>query len=192
LDYRRNSINRNRVDSHFGFMARYLLMANLGAAPALSPTGVVIGPLFTRGGLQYWYLACFPDAIVAVRQGIGAMFVLNLANDDGVMMRGLFGIAGLLVNHLFVPKARAYRLRVEAMLRNTPTSRLRSKPNVVYEVTQLKAIKCVAKKGAPLILPELIIETRNGNKQMYGVRPAEFKRACEYLKQMYPGLCELI
>jgi hypothetical protein len=180
------------MDSHFGSMAPYLDMANIGAAPALAPTGTMIGPLFTRGGLQYWYLACFPDAIVAVRQGIGAVFVLGMANDDGVPLRGLPGMSRLLVNHLLIPKARTYRLRVEAMLRNTPTSRLRSKPNVVYEVTQLEAIKCVAKKGAPLILPELILETKSGNKQLYGVRPVEFKKACEYLNQMYPGLCQLV
>jgi hypothetical protein len=167
-------------------------MVNIGAAPKLASTGVVIGPIFTQGGFQYWYLACFPDCIVALRQGIGAVFVLGMANDDGVTMRGLFGLAGILVNHFFIPKARAYRLRVEAVLRNTPTSRLRSKPNVVYEVTELRAIKCVAKKGAPLILPELILETKNGSKQLFGVRPAEFKRACEYLKQMYPGLWQLV
>jgi predicted nucleotide-binding protein (sugar kinase/HSP70/actin superfamily) len=74
------------------------------------------------------------------------------------------------------------------MLENTPTSRLRSKPNVVYDVTELRAIKCVAKKGAPLILPELILETKIGGRQMFGVRPTEFKRACELLKQMFPGL----
>ncbi len=167
-------------------------MANVGAAPALAPTGVVIGPLFTRGGLQYWYLGCFPDSIVALRQSIGAGIVLGMANDDGLAMHGLFGVSGLLVNHLLVPKARAYRLRAEAMLRNTSTSQLRSKPNVVYEVAQLKAIKCVAKKGAPLILPELILETKRGSKQLYGVRTAEFKRACGYLRQMYPGVCQFV
>jgi hypothetical protein len=65
---------------------------------------------------------------------------------------------------------------------------LRSKPNVVYEVTQLKAIICTAKKGAPLILPELILETKNGSKQKCGVRPAEFLKTCEYLGKMYAGL----
>jgi hypothetical protein len=167
-------------------------MANIGAAPALAPTGVLIGPVFNQGGLQYWYLACFPDCIVALRQGIGAIFILGMANDDGLAMTGLFGISGVLINHLLIPKARAHRLQVEAMVRNTPMSRLRSKPNVVHEVTQLKAIKCVAKKGAPFILPELILETRSGSKKLYGVRPAEFKKACQHLRQMYPGLCQWV
>jgi hypothetical protein len=167
-------------------------MANIAAKPALAPAGVIIGPLVTHGGSRYWYLACFPDAIVAVRQGLGAVFVLGMANDDGLMMPGLFGLAGLLVNHLLKPKARVFRLRMETTLRNTPTSQLHSKPNIVHDVAQLKAIKCVAKKGAPLILPELILESKNGNKQKFGVRPAEFKKACEYLKQMYPALCQLV
>lgn len=183
--------NRKQVDSHFGSMTGYWHMANIGTAPALAPTRVVIGPVFSHGGLRYWYLACFPDSIVALRQGLGASIALGLANDDGVPMRGLWGNAALVVNRILKPKARAYRLRAEAMLGNTPTSRLRSKPNVVYEVTELKAIKCLAKKGAPLILPELVLETKTGGRQMFGVRPVEFKRACELLKQMYPGLWQL-
>jgi hypothetical protein len=167
-------------------------MANVGTAPALAPTRLVLGPLSTQGGFQYWYLACFPDCIVAVRQGIGAFFALGMANDDGVTYPLLFGLAGILVNHLLKPKARAYRLRIEAMVQGTPTSRLRTKPNVAYDVAQLKAIICKAKKGAPLILPELILETKSGSKQKFGVRPAEFLKACEHLKQMYPGLCKLV
>jgi len=166
-------------------------MANIGVAPALAPTRFVVGPLSTQSGFQYWYLACFPDCIVAVRQGIGAFFVLGLANDDGMTYPALFGLAGVLINHLLKPKARAYRLRMEAMLQNTSTSQLRAKPNVAYDVAQLKTIICKAKRGAPLILSELILETRRGKKQKFGVRPAEFKKACEYLKQMYPGVFQL-
>jgi hypothetical protein len=167
-------------------------MANIGVAPALAPRGFILGPLSTQSGFQYWYLACFPDSIVAVRQGIAAFFVLGMANDDGVSHPALFGLLGVLINHVLKPKAQAYRQRMEAMVQSAPTSRLRTKPNVAYEVTQLKAIICKAKKGAPLILPELILETKSGTKQKFGVRPAEFKRACEHLKQMYPGLWQLV
>ena len=166
-------------------------MAYSGVAPALAPTRLVLGPLSTQSGFQYWYLACLPDCIVAVRQGIGAFFVLGMSNDDGVMYPALFGLVGVLVNHLLKPKALAYRQRMEAMVRTGLTSGLRSKPNVVYEITQLKAIICKAKKGAPLILSELILKTKSGSKQKFGVRPAEFRRACEVLKQMYPKLWQL-
>jgi hypothetical protein len=189
--YQRNGSSGKQLDSHFACMAVCWRMANIGVAPALAPTRILLGPLSTQSGFQYWYLACFPDCIVALRQGIGAFFVLGMANDDGVSYPALFGLAGVLVNHLLKPKARAYRLHVEAMLRSSPTSRLRTKPNVVYEVTQLKAIECKTKKGAPLILSELILETKGGGKQKFGVRPAEFKKACECLKQMYPGLFRL-
>jgi len=80
---------------------------------------------------------------------------------------------------------------MEALLETTSTSQLHAKPNVVYDLTQLKAITCKVKKGAPLVLSELILETKNGTKQTFGVRPAEFKRACEYLRRMYPSHCEL-
>jgi hypothetical protein len=173
-------------------MTGYLHMANIGAAPALAPTRLVLGPLSTQGGFQYWYLACLPDCIVAVRQGIGAFFVLGMSNDVGVTYPALFGLVGVLVNHLLKPKALAYRQRMEAMVQSGLTSGLRSKPNVVYEVTQLKAIICKAKKGAPLILPELILETKSGSKQKFGVRPAEFLKACEHLEQVYPGLWKLV
>jgi hypothetical protein len=166
-------------------------MANTGVAPALAPNRILLGPLSTQSGFQYWYLACFPDCIVALRQGIGAFFVLGMANDDGVSYPAWFGLAGVLVNHLLKPKARAYRLRMERMVQSCPTSRLRTKPNVVYEVTQLKTITCKAKKGAPLILSELILETKKGSKQKFGVRPAEFKKACEHLTKMYPQLVQL-
>ncbi len=167
-------------------------MANIGVAPAVTPTRVVIGPLSTQSGFQYWYLACFSDCIVALRQGIGAFFILGMSNDDGVSQPALFGLAGVLVNHLLKPKALAYRQRMESMVQSTPSSRLRTNPNVAYEITQLKAITCKLKKGAPLILSELIFETKSGSKQKFGVRPAEFKKACEHLKQMYPGLCQLV
>src|ERR1700731_4742771 len=75
-------------------------MANIGVAPALAPTRIVLGPLSSQGGFQYWYLACFPDCIVALRQGIGAFFVLGMSNDDGVSYPALFGLVGVLFNHL--------------------------------------------------------------------------------------------
>jgi hypothetical protein len=115
-----------------------------------------------------------------------------MSNDDGVTYPALFGLVGVLVSHLLKPKALAYRQRMEAMVQSGLTSGLRSKPNVVYEVTQLKAIICKAKKGAPFILPELILETKSGRKQKFGVRPAEFLKACEHLEKMYPGLWKLV
>ena len=43
-------------------------MASTGVAPASAPGRVIAGPLSTQGGFQFWYLACFPDCIVAVQQ----------------------------------------------------------------------------------------------------------------------------
>jgi hypothetical protein len=108
-------LNGKLVDSHFSSVTAYLYTANIGIAPALAPTRVLIGPVFSHGGLRYWYLACFPDSIVALRQGLGASIALGLVNDDGVLMRGLWGNAALLVNCALKPRARKYRLRAEAL-----------------------------------------------------------------------------
>jgi hypothetical protein len=129
LRYLCNGSGRKLVDSRLGSMTGSLHMANSGLAPALAPTCLVLGPLSTQGGFQYWYLACFPDCIVAVRLGIGAFFVLGMSNDDGVTHPALFGLVGVLVNHLLKPKALAYRQRMEAMVQSGATSGLRSKPN---------------------------------------------------------------
>jgi hypothetical protein len=52
----------------------------------------------------------------------------------------------------------------------------------------MKAITCVAKSSSS---PEIILETSNGSKQRFGVRPVEFRKACETLQQIYPGLFRL-
>jgi hypothetical protein len=174
--YQRNGSRGKQLDSHFACMAVCWRMANIGVAPALAPTRILLGPLSTQSGFQYWYLACFPDCIVALRQCIGAFFVLGMANDDGVSYPALFGLAGVLVNHLLKPKARAYRLHVEAMLQSSPTSRLRTKPNVVYEVTQLKAIECKTKKGAPLILWNLSSKQKAAASRSLECGPPNLRR----------------
>jgi hypothetical protein len=84
------------------------------------------------------------------------------------------------------PHALAFRQRIEATLQSTSSLRLRDKPNVVYPTTQLKAISYTLKKGAPLIASDLILETTTGNKQRYGVVPADFEKVSSQLKQMYP------
>jgi hypothetical protein len=61
-------------------------------------------------------------------------------------------------------------------------TRLRGKPNVVFPTTQLKAISYTLKKGAPLFASNLILETKTGNKQRYGVVPADFEKVSSQLK----------
>jgi hypothetical protein len=165
-------------------------MTGFGAAAALAtkPSRAIVGPLSTQSGFQYWYLACFPDCIVAVRQSIGAFFVFGMANGAAP---SIFGLLGVLINHLVRGKVQGYRQRIEATLASTPTSRLRMKPNVVYQTMQLKSITFKpVKNGGGLILPDVILETKDGKKQKYGMQPADFDKACAQLKQMYPELCK--
>jgi len=164
-------------------------MASTGVAPATAPARVIVGPLSTQAGFQFWYLACFPDCIVAVQQSMAAFFMLGMSNDRS---RGAFGLLGLLVNHLLKPRAQAFRQRIEATLRSTPSARLRGKPNVVYQTTQLTAIHYKLKRGAPFVTSDLVLETKAGRKQRYGIFPPDFEKVYPQLKQMYPELCKSI
>lgn len=157
-------------------------MASTGVASA--PSRIVVGPLVTQGGFQYWYLACFPDCVVAVQQGIGAFFALGLSNSMG----SAFGLLGGLVQVALRPRAQAFRQRIEFALRNTPTTRLRMKPNVVYQTSELMAITYKQKKGAPLILSDLTLELANGVKKRFGVAPVDIEKSLAQIKQMYPTL----
>jgi hypothetical protein len=153
-------------------------------ATAPAPAQVVVGPVLTQGGFQYWYLVCFSDSIVAVRQSIGAFFMLGLCGGATHQ----FGLLGVLMNHLVQPKAEAFRQRTEFALKTAPVARLRTKSNLIYEVGKLRAISYKQKKGAPLILSDLILETMEGKKMKYGINPAAFEKASAQLKQMYPTL----
>ena len=167
---------------------RLRIMASTGAATGLAPTRLIVGPLSTQGGFQYWYLACFPDCVVAVQQSIGAFFVLGMSNSAG----GACGLIGIVIKSLLQPRAQAFRQRIEAALQSTSSARLQVKPNVVYQTKQLKAIAYKLKSGAPLILSDLVLETKTGSKQRYGIIPADFEKVRSPLKQMYPALVNSI
>src|ERR1700737_351794 len=101
-----------------------MTMPSSGVAPAAVPTRVIVGPLSTQSGFQYWYLACFPDCVVAVQQSIGAFFALGMSNSLG----RVFGPVGVLVKHLVQPHAHAFRQRIETTLQGAPSASLRGKP----------------------------------------------------------------
>jgi hypothetical protein len=162
-------------------------MATTGIARAQTVTPAVIGPVSTQSGFQYWYLACFPDCIVAVRQGIGAFFAFGLLNGA---VPGIFGALGALINVLVKGRAQDFRSRTEADLHRATVARLRVKGNILYSISQVKLLTFKnTKLGGSLILPDITIETANGKKQKYGVLRADFDKACDQLKQIYPQLC---
>jgi hypothetical protein len=168
-------------------------MASTGTAPAAVPTRAVVGPLFTQAGFQYWYLACFPDCVVAVRQGIWDGLMLAMSGTGKAPMPVYFGLLGGLVMQLMKGSGNKVRQRAEAALQNIPTSRLRLKPNLVYQTMQLRSISFKRSKFAvpgSLITPDIIVETKSGGKQKYGIQPLDFDKACAQLKQMYPDLCK--
>jgi hypothetical protein len=175
-------------------MSRWRLMAS--TAPAPVPTRAIVGPVLTQAGFQYWYLACFPDCVVAVRQGIWDGLMLAMSGTGTPKVPALYaGALGVLVMHLLKGRGQKVRQRAEMTLQSTPTSRLRLKPNVVYQTMQLRSISFKRSKFAvpgSIVTSDVIFETKSGGKQKYGVQPLDFDKSCEQLKQMYPDLCKTL
>jgi len=162
-------------------------MASTGVAPAAVPTRALIGPCSTQAGFQYWYLACFPDCIVAVRQGIWAGLLLGAT---GTVAPVHFGLLGALLMALMRSQGLKVRQQVETMLQSAPTSRLRMKPNLVYQTMQLRSITFNSRSFGTLVSPDIILETKSGGKQKFGIQKPDFEKYMPTLKQMYPDLCK--
>ena len=164
-------------------------MASIGIAPAFAPTRAIIGPVQSQAGFQYWYLVCFPDCIVAVRQGIWAGLLLAMS---GTTPPAHLGVLGYLLVALLKSRGSVRRKLVEAEITNTPTSRLRMQPNLVFEIPPLRAITLKGKSFGGLITPDITFETASGTKQKFGIQKPDYDKACPQLKLMYPALCKLI
>jgi hypothetical protein len=126
--------------------------------------------------------------VVAVQQGIGAFFMLGMSDPIGLA----YSPVGILAKYLLQPRAQAYRQKTEATLQKAQIARFRAKPNVVFQTPKLKAITFKFKKGAPVVSSDLVVETKTGSKQRYGINPADFEKVYPQLQQLYPGLCSSI
>ena len=98
---------------------------NRNARHSPSIRTIQVGPVISRGGFQYWYLACFPDSIIALRQSTGAFFMLGLC--DGT----------------------SHRQHAEFAIRTTFAASLCTKPNVAYEVGKCEVSLITRKKAHP-------------------------------------------
>src|SRR5580698_7604837 len=103
-------------------------MPATGTSLASAPKRAILGPALTQGGFQYWYLACFPDSIVAVRQGAWNGILYGMAGEALPIHLGLLGY---LLMALLKKQGVKRRQQVEATIESTPTSRLRANPNIV-------------------------------------------------------------
>jgi len=159
------------------------------AIPASTPSPAIelVGPVSTQGGFQYWYLVCMADTIVAVRQGIAAFFMFGLSNGA---IPPVFGLIGGLLTYLVQGKSKKYRQQTEASLLRMRKATLQTKPNVTYQLEQVKSISFKdVKNGGNLILPDIILEMMNGSKQKYAIQKGDFDKARAVLEQRYPHLC---
>ena len=157
-----------------------------GTAPALSQNHAVLGPASTQGGFQFWYLACFPDRIIAVRQGVGAFFLLSFAYGG---LKAHFGLLGILVSWLVKGPVKNYRVKTEAQLGKLQPMQLQSKGNITYNASELKSITCTnVKKAFSAFQPKITLEMASGKSQTYLIPSTDFEPVCARLKQMYPYL----
>ena len=164
-------------------------MASTGVAPASKPTQALIGPLTSQGGFQAWYLFCSPDAIVAVRQGAWAGILLSLSTSEAPVH---LGILGYLLGALLHSQGVKRRKQIETEIPQTPTSRLRTPPNVVYDAAQLRLITLKQRKLGPMFPPNITLESKDGKKQTYKIQHAEFDIAMRQLMQMFPSICKVV
>jgi hypothetical protein len=145
--------------------------------------------VFSASGFKYWYLACLPDSIVAVPQGLWTSIMLAMSNNVVIM----FGLLG----GLAAARGHSLHARIVTALPSTPDSQLRMKPNTVFPIAQLRAIhfkgaKFASAPAGSLITPDIILELKGGGKQKYGVHGPDFQKSCAQLQQMYPNLCKSI
>jgi hypothetical protein len=153
-------------------------------APARIANRSIVGPFFTAAGFRGWYLACFPDSIVPISQGLNGLWLavsgFNLP---------IHGMGSLLANLMYGYGPRL-RKRTEATLADTPDSRLRERVGI--PMSQIHRIVFhrgrFAKSG--LVTPSIILETTNRGPLEYGVNLPDLERVCIQLQQMYPTYCK--
>ena len=88
---------------------------------------------------------------------------------------------------------RRLRKKIPAKLELMPDSLLRTKPNVVIPISDLRSIvfrSTMASRAGLIGMPEIIIESKAGKKQVYGMTTVDLDKASVQLCEMYPDLCK--
>lgn len=188
-NYRGNHRLAKLIDCPAGSVSRWVGMPSAGFAPATSPTRAIVGPVSTAFGFRCWYLACFPDVIMAVPQSFFAAVAFVFSSETRPIV---FGVLQQLIADLITGPGRRLRSQRAATLSRTPESQIRSTPNVAIPVAQIRSISfktgLMASHNA-VVTPEIILETVEGKKRIYGALAQDFEKAQAQLLQMYPHLC---
>ena len=163
-----------------------------GTAFATASTGnrVIVGPASTAFGFKCWYLVCFHDAIVAVRQSLPTAAAMAYSTDKRLKVYG--ALAQLFMDTLTSP-GRRMRQQIPARLQIVPDSQLRSRPNVVIPTSQVRFIILKSSKIArygTVVTPEINLEMKTGKKLVYGIYVWDFEKVCSQMWQTYPQLCK--
>ena len=146
-----------------------------------------MGPTFTAFGFKCWYLVCFQDAIVGVRQNFLKTAALAYSTDNRPK---LYAFYHRLFWDLLTYPGRRLRKQIPPTLQTVPDSQLRSTPNVVIPISQVRSLVMKSGNLARYSTPEINIEMNTGKKLIYGIWGGDFERVCGQLWQTYPQLCK--
>ncbi len=141
----------------------------------------------TSFGFRYWYLACFHDAIIAVPQSFFAAVALSQSSE---IRQQLFIGPKQWIMDMVTGPGRRLRKKIRAKLEHMPDSQLRSKPNIVIPIADLRSItfKTPMPSLGGIVMPEIVLEWKTGKKQVYGITIVDLDKASVQLCQMYPEL----
>ena len=136
-------------------------------------------------GFREWYLACFPDSIVPLPQGLSGFWRAVL--HFNLPIRRMGSLYWRTSCNDYGPRLRK---RTEATLADTPDSQIREHAGI--PLSQIRSIVFHRGKFARsgLVTPSIILETTNRGPLEYGVNLPDFERACAQLQEMYSTHCK--
>jgi hypothetical protein len=138
----------------------------------------VVGPLFTRGGTQSWYLVCFSERVYAIPQG--SWFALKVGMGAVPHPFGL-------IFSLFADSARRQAESIISQLMSDSEAALQGRPGSVrYAVSDIARFQTKTPNN-------FYIHMKSGTKHGYGAFGWEFgwlKDIHAKVKSIYPALLQ--
>lgn len=162
-------------------------MPSTAFATATTGNRVIVGPALSAFGFKCWYLGCFPDAIVAVRQSFLTAAAIAFSTESRLKLNRFYS---QLLWDLVASPGRRLRRRIPETLQTAPDSQLRSRPNIVIPTSQVRSIVLKSGSLARFSAPEINLEMNTGKKLIYGIHGLDFEKVCGQLWQTYPQLCK--
>ena len=140
--------------------------------------GVVIGPMLTAFGFRSCYWACRASQLVAVPAGFWVTVSASMPGAYAGLIGGLAGLPGHIKGN-----------KLTARLLSATDEELAAMAGaVVYKTEDLTSIAC---KRVMLGHPDLVVATKDGHSQKYGLaNPLNFDAVVNALRECYGDLVQ--